>query len=482
MHTTPKLQEHLLAIAKKHNLDVHQVGSYLRLDLDGAEHYLVIENLGACRLSVARYVVGSKGVADPELILYLDCRSEQGAISQSCPPWIPIERVQRLGGWAIFAQTDENGNLVNQFDPQGQCDLAEFAETVFLSALTSQGWLANGRRSRLPKPYLTEDEQWARGIAYPYNAANVTEVSWLMQKVALRLAMDHGADLLAPAAQLTLTLHRRPIQLQLRKLDHDRVAITRYVVDEVGNLAPDPDLVFRIQVEGTWQPEELLYSPASWDDYVQAMQARERQIYLAEGEVDLVRFTEYWAQRLVEEGWLEQGQPLSPELGIMSLPGKTWGDQGSMLGQRRIVTSVMAADRHSRLPDCQSTHHTHCSGELWTCSGCGMTFCKAERTNEHPDLCVGCGLEASGWVNIGETRTPVGLVGNCFIVPCDCPEEDGSCGTWLALAIDGILTIEDKDGMWMSISLPDWLDTALRQVLQARYEQAGEQDDQDVPF
>lgn len=111
-----------------------------------------------------------------------------------------------------------------------------------------------------------------------------------------------------------------------------------------------------------------------------------------------------------------------------------------------------------------------------------MTFCKAERTNEHPDLCVGCGLEASGWVNIGETRTPVGLVGNCFIVPCDCPEEDGACGTWLALAIDGILTIEDKDGMWMSISLPDWLDTALRQVLQARYEQAGEQDDQDVPF
>ncbi len=64
MHTTPKLQEHLLAITQKHNLDVHQVGSYLRLDLDGAEHYLVIDNLGACRLRVARYVVGSKGVVD----------------------------------------------------------------------------------------------------------------------------------------------------------------------------------------------------------------------------------------------------------------------------------------------------------------------------------------------------------------------------------------------------------------------------------
>ena len=478
MHTTPKLQEHLLSIAKKHNLDVYQVGSYLRLELDGIEHYLVIENLGACRLSVARYVLGSKGVVDPELILYLDCRVEQGAGGHSCPPWVPIERVQRLGGWAIFAQTDANGNIVNQFDQQGQRDLAEFAETVFLSELLNQRWLSDGQRSYLPKPYLTADEQWARGISYPYNTTTVANVSGLMQKVALRLATDSEVDLLAPAAQLTLTLQRSPIQLQLRKLDHDRVAITRYVVDEVGNLVPDPDLVFRIQTRGAWQPEELLYSPAIWDEYVQAMQAGGRLIDSMEDEVDLVRFTEYWAQRLVEEGWLKQGQPLAPELGVMSLPGKTWGEQGSMLGQRRTVTRVMAADPHSRLPDCQSTHYTHCSGELWTCSDCGITCCEAERANEHPDLCVGCGLEAAGWGSSGESRTPVGLVGNCFIVPCDCPERDGSCGTWLALAIDGILSIEDKDGLWMSISLPDWLDTAMRQALQAQYQPP----DDEVPF
>jgi hypothetical protein len=205
--------------------------------LGGVEHYLAIENLGACRLSVARYVVGSKGVADPELILYLDYQADSGAIGQYDARWMPIERVQRLGGWAIFAQTDANGNIVNQFDAQGQRDLAEFAETVFLFELLNQGWLSEGQRSYLPKPYLTEDEQWARGIAYPYNAVVATGVSELMQKVTLRLATDSEVDLLAPAAQLTLTLPRRPIQLQLRKLDHDRVAITRYVVDEVGNLA-----------------------------------------------------------------------------------------------------------------------------------------------------------------------------------------------------------------------------------------------------
>jgi ribosomal protein L37AE/L43A len=477
MHTTPKLQAHLLAIANKHNLDVHQVGAYLRLDLDGVEHYLVIENLGACRLSVARYVLGSKGVADPELILYLDCLAE-GFADKTSTSWIPIERVQRLGGWAIFAQTDVNGNLVNQFDPQGQHDLAEFAETVFLFTLISQGWLANGCRSRLPKPYLTEDEQWARGIAYPYNVATVAEVNELIRKVALRLAEDQDVDLSTPDAELTLTLPRRPIQLQVRKLDDERIAITRYVVDNMGDLAADPELVFRIEARGEWQPEELLYSPAVWDEYVQTMPAGSQLIDSAEGEVDLVRFTEYWAQRLVEEGWIEYGQTLSPELGVMSPAGKTWGEQGLMLGQRRIVTNVMAAGRHSHLPGCQSSHHAYCSGELWMCSGCGMTFCEAERANEHPDLCIDCGLEAAGWGSSGETETPVGLVGNCFIVPCDCPERDGSCGTWLALAVDGILTIEDKDGMWMSISLPGWLDTAMRQALQAHNQPS----DDGVPF
>jgi len=478
MHTTPKLQEHLLAIAQKHNLDVHQVGAYLRLDLNGAEHYLVIENLGACRLSVSRYVLGSKGVVDPELILYLDCRSEQDAGGQSCPPWIPIERVQRLGGWAIFAQTDVSGNLVNQFDPQGQRDLAEFAETVFLPTLMNQGWLPSSRRSHLPKPYLTEDEQWARGIAYPYNTTAAAEVSKLMPKVALRMATDHEVDLLAPTAQLTLTLPRRPLQLQLRKLDDERIAITRYVVDEVGKLVPDPELVFRIEAGGEWQSEELLYSPAVWDEYLQAMQAAGRPICSVDGEVDLVSFTAYWAQQLVDEGWLQQGHVLPSELGVMPLVDSANRAVASAVIQRCNKKSEMADDTQCRFPGCQSTHHTLCYRDLWTCSGCGMTFCSAERTDDYTELCVDCVLGQSDLVS-GEEYPGVGVSSeNSFIVVCDCYGGNSFCGTWLELGVDGMLAIEDKDGMRLSISLPDWLDTAIRQAMQNH----NHQHDEGVPF
>jgi hypothetical protein len=475
MESVPHLQNYLLAIARKHELDVYKVGAYLRLDVTGAEHYLVLENLGGCRLSVARYVVGSKGVTDPELILHLGCQTSQVPQDR---PWTPIERVQRLGGWAIFAQTTANGAIVKQVDALGQRDLAEFAETVFLPSLIQQGWLVNGQLSALPKPYLTDEEQWLRGITYPYNDSKATEGNELMQKVALRLATDREVDLLAPDAQLTLVLPRQPIQLQLRQLRDDRIAVTRYVVDETGHLVADPDLVFRVHGQGAWYPEEVLYSLQAWDEYMQVMRAVDRQFDGTEDEMDLVLFTEYWAQRLVEEGWLDHGQILPPELGVLSLDDRSRGDQGTTSGQIRIVTTVMAEDNGNRVPDCHSVHHAQCYGELWTCAGCGMTFCEAERTDHHPELCVDCGLEAAGWTTNSESGAPVGLVDNCFIVLCDCSERDGSCNTWLALTIDGILTIEDQEGMWMSISLPHWLDTAMRQALQVQYQLS----DNEVPF
>jgi len=57
--------------------------------------------------------------------------------------------------------------------------------------------------------------------------------------------------------------------------------------------------------------------------------------------------------------------------------------------------------------------------------------------------------------------------GNRFLVPCDCEGEDGqSCGTWLALTQDGILLLEDKDGLRVSCSLPAWLEDPLRYAMQ----------------
>ena len=50
-----------------------------------------------------------------------------------------------------------------------------------------------------------------------------------------------------------------------------------------------------------------------------------------------------------------------------------------------------------------------------------------------------------------------------LIVPCDCGEE--ACATWLELTPDGILAIEDVDGLRLSIDLPEWLDDAMRTTM-----------------
>lgn len=57
--------------------------------------------------------------------------------------------------------------------------------------------------------------------------------------------------------------------------------------------------------------------------------------------------------------------------------------------------------------------------------------------------------------------------GNRFLVPCDCEGDDGqSCGTWLELTQDGILLLEDKDGLRVSCSLPAWLADPIRYAMQ----------------
>lgn len=56
---------------------------------------------------------------------------------------------------------------------------------------------------------------------------------------------------------------------------------------------------------------------------------------------------------------------------------------------------------------------------------------------------------------------------NRFLVPCDCVSDDGqSCGTWLELTQEGILLLEDKDGLRVSCSLPEWLEDPIRYAMQ----------------
>lgn len=63
--------------------------------------------------------------------------------------------------------------------------------------------------------------------------------------------------------------------------------------------------------------------------------------------------------------------------------------------------------------------------------------------------------------------------GNRLLVSCDCAQEE-HCGTWLGLTVDGILVLEDKDGLLVSICLPDWLEAPMRYAAQRQQVQGSE--------
>lgn len=47
-------------------------------------------------------------------------------------------------------------------------------------------------------------------------------------------------------------------------------------------------------------------------------------------------------------------------------------------------------DLSTRIPGCQSTNHTECWGELWTCAACQKVTCYQEGSDHDPDLCDDC--------------------------------------------------------------------------------------------
>jgi hypothetical protein len=99
---------------------------------------------------------------------------------------------------------------------------------------------------------------------------------------------------------------------------------------------------------------------------VQAAKASGILVYDEQGDTLFAHFTEYWAQQLQQQGWLEHGRKV--EEARVTLAGESLG----------------------RLAGCQSTNHFYCYGELWQCAGCGKTVCYAEGSDNHPELCDDC--------------------------------------------------------------------------------------------
>lgn len=185
----------------------------------------------------------------------------------------------------------------------------------------------------------------------------------LMQQLIERLAAKHEVDLSEPDQYLRLSMPNCPIQLVIETTHDRRLMVSCYGKDETDDA--DPEMLFEPGYPDGWLPVELLYSPQEWETFSQ-----ETSLSISPNEVDLADLTEYWASRLVEQGWLDHGR---------------WQEEPK-----------------GRLPGCQSTNHTVCYGELWQCESCGKTVCCNEGTTDHPELCDDC------WVQQYHSTTVIG--------------------------------------------------------------------------
>lgn len=151
MKTTPELQRVVEAIAQKHDMNLEQVGCYLRLYLPG-HGQLVIQNIGCSvpgdRISVTNYIrVGNDDVADPQVILY----AGSSLMGHQHETWIPLEITELFGGWHLYAEIDEQGNFV-LLDPAGQSELARTCEHIIARNLERDGWITEAHRNSACRP------------------------------------------------------------------------------------------------------------------------------------------------------------------------------------------------------------------------------------------------------------------------------------------------------------------------------------------
>jgi len=156
MKSTPKLQQIVTQIAAKHGVDLDRAGAHLRLELAG-HGQLVIENIGASRVSVTNYIeVNRDWIADPQVVLYTASITSAEVSAPPASVWLPMETTELFGGWRLYAELDTQGELA-LYDPGGQAELARFCETVLARNLRDHGWLA--RAERVPAPFRSWSDE-----------------------------------------------------------------------------------------------------------------------------------------------------------------------------------------------------------------------------------------------------------------------------------------------------------------------------------
>lgn len=138
MKTAPKMKRVIEQLAARHEVNLQQEGTYLRLDMPGYDR-LVIRRWGPKLLSVAHFFEGHGSlIAEPEVTFFV----QQGQ-------WVPIAIRNSLTGLRTFAQVSEDGLTLLRYFQAKQAGLAGFVE-LWAQNLIEQGWLKQGVRSEDP--------------------------------------------------------------------------------------------------------------------------------------------------------------------------------------------------------------------------------------------------------------------------------------------------------------------------------------------
>ena len=163
MKTAPQLKQLIAQIAQKHAFGLDQTGAYLRLDL--REERLIIENIGALRISIAyQLFLLDQWMSDPEIVVWTDYKPTiHSGAEEPAQQWVPIELYEFMDGWKACAEIDPNGNMVAFYRHEWQAWLAEYTETVVVPNLISQDWLVQGVKSDAPPPSYTLAQMRERG-------------------------------------------------------------------------------------------------------------------------------------------------------------------------------------------------------------------------------------------------------------------------------------------------------------------------------
>ncbi|MCB0094183.1 MAG: hypothetical protein KDE50_00880 [Caldilineaceae bacterium] len=257
----------------KHPPTVGEYGFQLTLTQPGQGYLLIEELTPQLQMRVAYVFFDRHGepLYEPEMRFWVG----EG-------PWIAFAIQRTSTGRQTYGHLHALTGDFEVQDAVGQQALAKYADW-FAQGLRAQGWVETaykvtdtaGRITHFPSPRL--------------------------QNLIEEMADRYGLDLNDPDAYLRLEMAGRDDSLVIQRVG-PHVSLARYVAKD-GILAPDPDMLFRLEKPAAWPIVEVIYSWQEWSAYVGWAQQQHIPISDMSRELLWAHFAKFWAQKLTNEGW-----------------------------------------------------------------------------------------------------------------------------------------------------------------------------------